>query len=174
MIRAKIPRMLQSIRLIALCLAFGAGVAQAQTTGAQVAFGSFKGDPTLPVEVTADQLQVDQTDGTAIFTGNVIVIQGEMRLTAPRVKVDYAQDRKAIARLDASGGVTLVNGGEAAESETAIYTIETGEVVMTGNVLVTQGTSALSGNQLTVDLTSGTGVMQGRVQTVFVPDGPAP
>lgn len=162
------------IRLIVLCLGAFAVAAQAQTTGAEVAFGSFKGDPTLPVEVTADQLQVDQTDGTAIFTGNVVVIQGEMRLTAPRVKVDYAQDRKAIARLNASGGVTLVNGGEAAEAETAIYTIDSGEVVMTGNVLVTQGTSALSGNQLTVDLTSGTGVMQGRVQTVFVPAGTTP
>jgi lipopolysaccharide export system protein LptA len=149
-------------------------LALAQTNGAQVAFGSFKGDPTLPVEVTADQLQVNQTDGTAVFIGNVVVIQGQMRLTAPLVKVDYAQDRKAIARLDASGGVTLVNGGEAAEAENAIYTSDAGEVVMTGNVLVTQGSSALSGNQLTVDLNAGTGMMQGRVQTVFVPGSSAP
>ena len=162
------------LRIIALCLGLGPLAALAQTSGAEVAFGSFKGDPTLPVEVTADQLQVNQTDGTAVFTGNVVVIQGQMRLTAPLVKVDYAQDRKAIARLDASGGVTLVNGGEAAESETAIYTIDSGEVVMTGNVLVTQGSSALSGNQLTVDLNTGTGMMQGRVQTVFVPGAAAP
>ena len=40
---------------------------------------------------------------------------------------------------------------------------------MTGDVLLTQGTSALSGKQLTVDLNTGTGVMEGRVQTVFVP-----
>ncbi len=166
--------MLILLRLGFLCAGLCALPATAQTTGAPVAFGSFKGDPTLPVEVTADQLQVNQTDGTAVFTGNVIVIQGEMRLTAPLVKVDYAQDRKAIARLDASGGVTLVNGGEAAESQNAVYTIDTGEVVMTGDVLVTQGGSALSGNQLTVDLNTGTGVMQGRVQTVFVPGSAAP
>jgi lipopolysaccharide export system protein LptA len=164
----------QCLRIIALCLGICPHLALAQTNGAQVAFGSFKGDPTLPVEVTADQLQVNQTDGTAVFIGNVVVIQGPMRLTAPLVKVDYAQDRKAIARLDASGGVTLVNGGEAAEAENAIYTIDAGEVVMTGNVLVTQGSSALSGNQLTVDLNAGTGMMQGRVQTVFVPGSSAP
>jgi lipopolysaccharide export system protein LptA len=162
-----------------LVLAFVAGLspftaaAQQAGSGATVAFGSLKADPTLPVEVTSDQLNVDQTAGTAIFTGNVVVIQGEMRLTAPVVQVDYAEDRRRIARLHATGGVTLVNAGEAAESDEAVYTIDTGNVVMTGNVLLTQGTSALSGNRLTVDLTQGTGVMDGRVQTVFLP-GSAP
>ncbi len=109
--------MQKSVRVIALCLGLGVSASFAQTNGATVAFGSMKGDPTLPVEVTADQLQVNQADGTAVFTGNVVVIQGAMRLTAPLVKVNYAEDQKAIERLDASGGVTLVNGGEAAEFE---------------------------------------------------------
>jgi lipopolysaccharide export system protein LptA len=142
--------------------------------GATVAFGSMKGDPTQPVEVTADQLQVNQASGTAIFRGSVIVIQGTMRLTAPEVQVDYAADGKRIARLRATGGVTLANGGEAAEAQEAVYTIDSGQVVMTGDVLLTQGTSALSGKLLTVDLTTGTGVMEGRVQTVFIPGSATP
>jgi lipopolysaccharide export system protein LptA len=161
-------------RALVLGCLLGTAPLLAQAQGAQVAFGSMKGDPTLPVEVTADQLRVNQADGTAIFTGSVIVVQGTMRLNAAEVQVDYAADGKAIARLHATGGVTLVNGGEAAESQEAVYTIETGEVVMTGDVLLTQGTSALSGKLLTVDLTTGTGVMEGRVQTVFIPGSAAP
>ena len=145
--------------------------AQAGTT---VAFGSLKGDPTQPVEVTSDQAQFNQTNGTAMFRGSVIVIQGAMRLTAPEVQVDYAADGKRIARVHATGGVTLANGGEAAEAQDAVYTIDTGQVVMTGEVLLTQGTSALSGKVLTVDLATGTGVMEGRVQTVFVPGSATP
>jgi lipopolysaccharide export system protein LptA len=145
--------------------------AQAGTT---VAFGSLKGDPTQPVEVTSDQAQFNQTNGTAMFSGSVIVIQGAMRLTAPEVQVDYAADGKRIARVHATGGVTLANGGEAAEAQDAVYTIDTGQVVMTGEVLLTQGTSALSGKVLTVDLATGTGVMEGRVQMVFVPGTAAP
>jgi lipopolysaccharide export system protein LptA len=164
--------MFRALFLAAVFVAIPATV-PAQTSGATVAFGSMKGDATLPVEVTADQLRVNQTDGTAIFTGNVLVVQGTMRLTAAEVQVDYAADGKKIARLNATGGVTLVNGGEAAESHAAVYTIDTGAVVMTGDVLLTQGTSALSGKQLTVDLNTGTGVMEGRVQTVFVPAGGA-
>lgn len=166
--------MFTPLRTLALTFVFSATGALAQTGGATVAFGSMKGDPTLPVEVTAEQLQVNQADGTAVFSGNVVVIQGAMRLSAPLVTVNYAEDRKAIERLDASGGVTLVNGGEAAESDAAVYTIDTGEVVMTGQVLLTQGSSALSGNQLTVDLNTGQGVMQGRVQSVFVPGSAQP
>jgi len=162
-----------SARVIAglLCLIPALALAQA---GAQVAFGSLKGDPTLPVEVTADLLRMNQNDGTAIFTGNVIVIQGVMRLTAPEVQVFYGPDGKKIERMLATGGVTLVNASEAAEAQEAAYTIDSGEVVMTGDVLVTQGSSALSGKLLTVNLVTGTGVMEGRVQTVFIPGSPAP
>ncbi len=134
-----------------------------------MAFGSLKGDPSQPVEVTSDQLQVNQSDGSALFSGDVVVIQGGMRLSAAAVQVEYGEDGQRIERLLATGGVTLVNGGEAAESDEATYTIDTGTIVMTGDVLLTQGGSALSGRQLTVDLNTGTGVMEGRVKTVFVP-----
>jgi lipopolysaccharide export system protein LptA len=40
---------------------------------------------------------------------------------------------------------------------------------MTGDVLLTQSGSALSGQKLVIDLKAGTGVMEGRVQTVFQP-----
>lgn len=166
------PKLLAAL-FLGWLISLAPAAVQAQA-GATVAFGSMKGDPTLPVEITADQLRVNQTSGTAIFTGNVIAIQGTMRLTAPEVQVDYAADGKKIARLHATGGVTLANGGEAAEAQEAVYTIASGEVVMTGDVLLTQGTSAITGKILTVDLATGTGVMEGRVQTVFVPGSATP
>ena len=57
--------------------------------GTNVAFGTIRQDTGLPVEVTADNLSVDQGDGTAVFTGNVLIGQGEMRLSAARVLVVY-------------------------------------------------------------------------------------
>ena len=101
-------------------------------------------------EVTAENLSVNQNDGTALFTGDVIVGQGEMRLSAPRVLVVYAKDRSEIARLEARGGVTLVSGAEAAEGDSADYDVEAGIIVMTGNVLLTQGGSALTADKIAV------------------------
>jgi lipopolysaccharide export system protein LptA len=136
---------------------------------ATVAFGGLKQDTSLPVEIEADSLTINNADGTAVFTGNVLVGQGEMRLSAGSVRVEYGTDGKTINRLFASGGVTLANQSEAAEAQEAIYTIGSGEVVMTGQVLLTQGQTALSGQKLVINLQSGTGTMEGRVQTTFIP-----
>ena len=138
---------------------------------AEVAFGGLRQDTTLPVEVKADSLAINQADGTATFTGNVLVGQGEMRLAARTVRVEYAEGGKAIARLHATGDVTLASATDAAEADAAIYTVETGTVVMTGNVLLTQGQSAISGEKLLIDLKAGTGRMEGGVSTIFVPGG---
>ncbi|WP_371170107.1 LptA/OstA family protein [Aliiroseovarius sp. 2305UL8-7] len=159
---------MRSARIAACLLALSLPVmAQAQ---AQVAFGGLKHDSTLPVEITADQLNVDQADGSATFVGNVQIGQGEMRLSAGQVKVEYATGADTtgeISRLLASGGVTLVNGAEAAESRDAVYTISSGVIVMTGDVILTQGQNALSSEKLTVNLKSGTGTMDGRVKSII-------
>lgn len=160
-------------RTALVCLSVLLTPAAALAQGAPVAFGGLKHDKTLPVEVTSDQLNVDQSDGTAIFTGNVVIGQGEMRITARRVDVFYetvnGETTGRIQRMLATGDVVMVNGAEAAEGERAEYTIDTGNVVMTGDVLLTQGQNALSGDRLVIDLDTGTGVMEGRVKTIFQP-----
>ncbi|WP_370399580.1 lipopolysaccharide transport periplasmic protein LptA [Sulfitobacter sp. JB4-11] len=142
-------------------------VTPVEAQGANVAFGTIRQDTGQPVEVTADSLEVDQDTGTAIFTGNVVIGQGEMRLSAARVLVVYRAENKGIARLEATGGVTLVSGPDAAEAERADYNIDDGTIVMTGNVLLAQGASALSADRMSVRLADGTAQMSGRVRTIL-------
>ncbi len=160
-----------SLRIFVLAAAFGLTTQMAGAQEAKIAFGGLKQDTTLPVDVQADQLSVNNADGTAVFTGNVLVGQGEMRMAAAEVRVKYAADGKSIDQLIASGGVTISNLADAAEAREAVYTIDSGIVVMTGEVLLTQGASAIAGQKLTIDLKSGTGIMEGRVSTTFVPGG---
>lgn len=135
--------------------------------GTNVAFGTIRQDTNQPVEVTADNLSVDQATGTAIFEGNVLIGQGEMRLSATRVKVVYRSAGQGIQRLEATGGVTLVSGPDAAEAERADYDIDKGTIVMTGNVLLAQGPSAISAERMSVRLSDGTAQMSGRVKTIL-------
>jgi len=135
--------------------------------GTNVAFGTIRQDTGLPVEVTADNLSVDQATGTAIFNGNVLIGQGEMRLSAAEVLVVYRDQTEGIARLEATGGVTLVSGDDAAESQRADYDIDSGTIVMSGNVLLTQGRNAISSDKMSVKLSDGTAQMSGRVRTVL-------
>ena len=151
--------------LLPIFLLFSSVAVLAQ--GTNVAFGTIRQDTGLPVEVTADNLSVDQGTGTAIFTGNVLIGQGEMRLSAARVLVVYRDQTEGIARLEATGGVTLVSGPDAAESERADYDIDSGTIVMSGNVLLAQGRNALSSDKMSVKLSDGTAQMSGRVKTVL-------
>ena len=163
---------MRTIKALAILVGFALPqVSQAQ--GTNIAFGGLQHDATLPVEVAADSLRVDQSDGTALFTGNVRVSQGEMRLASESLRVEYAEDGSAgqINRMIAKGGVTFTNGLEAAESLEAIYTLSSSSVVMIGNVILTQGLNAISGDRLVIDLDAGTGDMEGRVRTVFRPAG---
>jgi lipopolysaccharide export system protein LptA len=138
---------------------------------ARIAFGDLAQDTTLPVNVTAETFAVNNADGTAVFNGTVVVTQGEMTLSAAEVRVAYNQDRSAIDQLFASGGVTIVNLADTAKAREAVYTIDSGLIVLTGDVVLTQGPTAMAGQKLTVNLKDGTGLMEGRVTTTFVPGG---
>lgn len=151
--------------VIALALMPAGAWAQA----GQVAFGKTQQNRTLPVEVTSDTLNVNQADNTAIFTGNVVIGQGEMRLAAPRVLVVYLPDRSGIESLEATGGVTLVSGEDAAEAERADYNITTGMIELRGNVLLVQGSNAITGETVLVDTAAGTAQVSGRVKTILQP-----
>lgn len=157
-------RFLSSLCLLAALSATAPQMGRAQS---QVTFGPMQQDTDAPVEVTADRLSVSQRDGTAAYSGNVVIVQGDMRLAAPRVLVIYAEQAGRIDRLEATGGVTLVSGGEAAEAARADYDIEAGTVVLSGDVLLTQGRNALTAERMVVDLDDGTAEMSGRVRTVL-------
>lgn len=161
------PIQLLQLSLCVLCLC---SPMTAGAQGTQVAFGSQEHDSSLPVEVTADHLNVNQEDGTAVFTGEVLVGQGEMRLSAPRVLVVYLEDNSGIERLEATGGVTLVSGEDAAEAVQADYNVETGLIEMQGEVLLVQGPSVLTGDKMYVDTVAGTARVSGRVKTILQPE----
>lgn len=162
---------MKTLQKLLICLLMTATAAPVFAQGTNVAFGTFQQDSDLPVEVTADNLSVDQETGIAIFTGNVLIGQGEMRLSAPRVLVVYREEQQGIERMEATGGVTLVSGPDAAESDRADYSIVDGVIVMTGNVLLDQGPNALSADRMTVQLADGTAQMQGRVKTIIQSGG---
>lgn len=156
--------MLRPLAVTLLLLAWPAAAQQTAT------FGGLKADTRLPVEVSADALAVNQADGSATFTGNVLIGQGEMRLSAPEVRVIYAgENQSRIRSLTAAGGVTLVSGEDAAEAREAVYEVEAGLVTLTGDVVLTRGQNVLAGERMVVDLGAGTASVEGRVRSVFQP-----
>lgn len=155
------------LRNLVICIAMLC-TAPAYSQGTSVSFGIIQQDPAAPVEVTADNLAVDQATGIAIFEGNVVIGQGELRLSAQRVEVVYRAENAGIANLIATGGITLASGPDAAEAERADYNIDSGTIVMSGSVLLTQGSSAITAQKMSINLKDGTANMSGRVKTILL------
>jgi len=153
--------------VLTLLLALPAAL-PAQTS---IDLGGVTADPDAPLEITADSLTVNRDDGSAVFEGAVRIGQGDLRIAAGRVEVRYDDTTGDIARLDASGGVTLATTEEQAEAQSAEYDLEAGTLTLIGEVLLTQGQSALSAERMVVDLDDGTARMEGRVTTIFRQDG---
>ena len=142
--------------------------------GVPISFGQSLRLDGSALEVTADTLQVDQTTGASEFSGNVLAVQGDMRIAAGALRLEYApgnsEGSQRISRLIASGGVTMVTPAEAMEAEQAVWSLDSQTLEMTGNVMLLQGQNMLSGQRFVADLRSGAGRMVGRVRTTIRTD----
>lgn len=143
--------------------------------GTTVPFGSLGAESDLPVEISADTLSVDQSDGSAVFKGNVLVVQGDLRLSTEILRVEYAtgddDNGTGISRLVASGGVVLVANQEKAEAQEATYDLSGNRVILDGEVLLATGSSALLSEHAEIDLETGKATLSGRVKTILQPGG---
>jgi lipopolysaccharide export system protein LptA len=155
------------MRLLALA---GTGAAAVAVAVAQPALGQGAGsalkghDTDQPVDVSADRIEVQDRANRAMFSGNVDVRQGNLRLNSARITVVYANSAGAgtqIERIEASGGVTMRSPSETARSQFAIYDIDRRLVTMIGAVRLDQGANHIQGGRLVFDLTSGRAVMDG-------------
>ncbi|MFV0292376.1 MAG: LptA/OstA family protein [Paracoccus sp. (in: a-proteobacteria)] len=135
-----------------------------------MSFGAGSSDITSPVELSADTMTVNQTTGKAELSGNVLVGQGEMRLSADQAVIEYAQDDNSrISGLEALGNVTLVNGPDAAEAQQAVYEVGSGNITLIGDVLLAQGKNVMASERIVVNLADGTAQASGRVRSVLQP-----
>jgi lipopolysaccharide export system protein LptA len=150
---------------VVVCTSFGFA-SFAQST---IALSGGSHDTKQAVEMAADSLSVDQNNNMATFTGNARIAQGDLRLSANTIEVTYSSDQSQVTKVLATTNVLFTNGAETAEAQSAVYSLDQGNIVLSGSVLLLQGPSAISGDTLTLDLSKNTGVMNGNVKSVFVP-----
>lgn len=158
-----------------------------QGQGPQNALQGFSQNRDQPVKIQAASLEVREKDKQATFSGDVHVINGDTELRCRSLVVFYDGDsgssssaknmkaadpgpggEKSIKRIEAKGGVTVVQKDQNAAGDAAIFNMRDNIVTLTGNVVVTRGQDVLRGQRLVVDLTSGVSKMdQGRVEGLF-------
>jgi len=141
------------------------------------ASAQFSQNSNAPIDITGAQFEAFQNEDYALWTGDVQVVQGEVILTAPELKI-YGIGGGRFNRVDATGGIRYTNGVEAISGDQAIYRKENETIVVTGNVVVVQGRQVMTGEQMTYFLDTGKIVFnnqsKSRVRGVFFTEDDAP
>jgi len=126
-----------------------------------------------PIMWGADLLEVE--NNTLTLIGNAELLQGQNRLRADRVA---GLNQTGDSRLEASGNVYFVTPEQTIRGDRAVYTTGNDTIVVTGDVILTQGQNVLTGSSLTYNTRTGSAQVEGaptpsgrRVQGVFYPEG---
>jgi lipopolysaccharide export system protein LptA len=128
-----------------------------------------------PIKIDSDRLDVFDRDGRAVFTGNVVAVQGDSTIRCSIMTVFYEQNRaqaqaggqprqpssspgsndNSIKKIDCQGPVTVVSKTQTATGDNAVYDKAGNKVVITGNVALADGPNMMRGERIVYDLDTG-------------------
>jgi lipopolysaccharide export system protein LptA len=115
-----------------------------------------------PVSYAADRIELQDRQNRVVLSGDVVIQQGDLRLTAERTTVAYTDTGSLrIQRIDAIGGVVVTRGNERASGDAAVYDFNRRVIVMSGGVALRRGSDTLDGGRLTIDLSTGLSSVDG-------------
>jgi lipopolysaccharide export system protein LptA len=129
------------------------------------------------VNIEADRMEVLDQQKRAIFTGNVDAQRGDILFKTDQLIADYVETARdgggtgtEVTYLEATGAVVIETAQQRITGGWARMDVKSNKVTVGGNVVVTQGSTVLRGEQLLVDLNANTSEMTGgRVRGRFVP-----
>jgi lipopolysaccharide export system protein LptA len=151
---------------------FGTALIASAAIAQQVARTTSNG----PVEVAAQDLVYDPSNGQTILTGNASVTQDGAVLRAPRIRVTYLKGAGgatgAVDKVYTEGETFYVTPNERIRGDRAVFDSPANTVQFTGNVTAVQGQNVLRGSLLTLNTKTRASTMRGmdgRVRAVFFP-----
>lgn len=144
------------------------------------AFSGLSASSRDPIEIEADELEVQDREKTAVFRGNVRLVQGPTTLRASSITVYYngraTGTNQQISKVEARGPIRVTSKDQTARGDRATFLMTTQILTLSGNVILTKGGNELRGERLIVNLKTGESRVEapnsqsgGRVRGVFLP-----
>lgn len=175
-------RFASGVALAGLCLMAPAAMAQT-STNVPNALQGFARNRDQPVRINADSLEVRDKDKIAVFSGNVVVTQGDTTMRSKDLMVfydgsvagvqggDQPVQKGQIRKLEATGGVLVKTKEQTASGDSGTFEMKSNTVTLVGKpVVLTQGPNVIRGQKLVVDLVTGVSKFEGgRVESLIVP-----
>jgi lipopolysaccharide export system protein LptA len=127
-----------------------------------------------PIYITSDWMEVDQKKNTITYKGRVVTIQSEMTMRSETLTAVYDPEMKQIKQIIAEGKVNAVQGNRMATGDKAIFDEKAKTVTLTGNPVMRQGNSQITGSRIIYYIDQDRAVAEGkdsfRVQVTIFPE----
>jgi lipopolysaccharide export system protein LptA len=101
-----------------------------------------------PIYITADWMEVDQNKNTITYKGRVVTSQNDMTMRSETLVAYYDPEMKQMKQIIAEGKVNAIQGNRVATGEKAVFDDKTKTVTLTGNPVLRQGNSQVSGTRV--------------------------
>ncbi len=130
----------------------------------------FKTDPNAPIDVEADRLDVDDRAKLAVYKGDVRAAQGDFVVRTASLSAYYtgqagladqmnaatAKQPAQLTRIEARGKVIVTSkNGQNATGDWADFDVKANQVIVGGDVVLTQDKNVVRGTRLVIDMTTG-------------------
>ena len=136
--------------------------------------GVFELNKKEPIYITSDWMEVDQKKNTITYKGRVVTIQSEMTMRSEALTAVYDPEMKQIRQIVAEGKVNAVQGNRMATGDKAIFDEKAKTVTLTGNPVMRQGNSQVTGSRIIYYIDQDRAVAEGkdsvRVQVTIFPE----
>ena len=102
-----------------------------------------------PIVVTADWMEADRQKNTIVYKGQVVAVQNDMTMRGDRLTALFDPSAKQMKQAVVEGkSVQIVQGDKTATGTKAVFDGAAQTVTMTGNPVVRQGNSEVSGERI--------------------------
>jgi len=125
------------------------------------------------ITITADRMELDQKKNTVTYMGNVITVRGNLTVKSDTLTATYDPEMKRLTEVVAEGNLEVTQGNRVATATKAIFNSDDNSVVLTGDPVIRQGNSQVSGSRIIFFINEERGVVEGgsqRVKAVIFPD----
>lgn len=125
-----------------------------------------------PIQINSDELEASQNQGARrlVFSKNVRVEQGDLRLASARLEAFYPANASQPERLVAGGGVHVVQGTREARCDEAVYHRSQNLLVCEGHAELIDGDDRVAGERIEFDLAAEKVYVKGGASVLFHPE----
>ena len=146
----------------------------AAAEAASAVTGVFKTDPTAPIDVEADRLDVDDKAKVAVFRGDVHAVQAGFTVRTSEMRSHYTGNAglaqqltpgephpaAQLSRIEARGKVIVTSqNGQDATGDWADFDVKENKVTLGGDVVLTQEKNVVRGTRLVIDMVTGESII---------------